>query len=337
MKKILLALMVLLLSLNTAYGDDESLMFQQVDHLETILYGQIRTGGLIARLNTVERDLFGRELPGSIAERQTALINFLESGTNGQPSLLFKLGVAEWALGQRNGALEPLVRRIPVLEERLEGASMADRPLAMRVERVLSLVVSDVVMWEPVTIPQGTVLRMELLDTLTPAQSRKGDPLRFAVTHDLVIGDHLAVSRGSNAWGEVQLVRRPSSFGRPSEIKISVDNLIPLGAPSLPMGIGSKAKKASEFEMSYVAAAGTSIAGAIAFGPLGLVGGFFIRGNAKEVPAGTVVYAETMETVTVPAYPVPEGLRAMLQPLELPGEAAAPTPENSNRSAIDSL
>ncbi len=339
MKKIFLALAILVVAFTAARGDDELLLYQQVDHLESILYGEVRAGGMLARLNTVEKDLFGRELPGSLAERQAALIDFLESGANGQPSLLFKLGVAEWVLGQRNGALEPLVRRVPVLEERLEGSSLTDRPLAMRVERLLSLVVSDVVNWEPVTVPQGTVLRLELQDTLSPSRNRRGDPIRFAVTNDLVLGSHLVVSRGSTASGIVTSVRRPSSFGRPSEIKISADAAYPLGPGALSLAMGRNVEEANRIEMSYVAAAGASVAGAVAFGPLGLVGGFFIRGDAREVPAGTVVYAETQEAVTILAYPVPEGLRSMLQPLALPENTQeAPAAENaSRRSAIDSL
>ena len=48
--------------------------------VEKLLYGGERTGGLIDRLSSVEKEMFGRELPGSIAERQNALLNFIEKG-----------------------------------------------------------------------------------------------------------------------------------------------------------------------------------------------------------------------------------------------------------------
>ncbi|MDL2263244.1 hypothetical protein LJC31_01185, partial [Synergistaceae bacterium OttesenSCG-928-I11] len=39
---------------------------QGLDRVESVLYGQPLTGGLLLRLSKVERDLFGMELPGSL-------------------------------------------------------------------------------------------------------------------------------------------------------------------------------------------------------------------------------------------------------------------------------
>ncbi|MBR0203405.1 MAG: hypothetical protein IJQ56_03465, partial [Synergistaceae bacterium] len=67
---------------------------QMMGEIEKIIYGYVSQGGLIERLNKVEEDLFGRGLPGTIAERHAAILNFLDVGTEEQPSMLFKLGVA---------------------------------------------------------------------------------------------------------------------------------------------------------------------------------------------------------------------------------------------------
>ena len=75
--------------------------FQTLERIETIVYGSPQGGGLLSRLNTAEKEVFGRELPGSLTERQTAMLDFLEKGTTTQPSLLFKLSVAEWAVTQQ--------------------------------------------------------------------------------------------------------------------------------------------------------------------------------------------------------------------------------------------
>ena len=63
-----------------------------------------------------------------MAERESAHIDYLEKGTEGQPSLLYKMSVAEWGLEIFNNADKPLVERIPVVEKRLEGSSMEDKP-----------------------------------------------------------------------------------------------------------------------------------------------------------------------------------------------------------------
>ena len=80
---------------------------QMMEQIETIIYGYVAKGGLIDRLAKVESDLFGRSLPGTIAERHAAILNFLETGTDDQPSMMFKLGVAEWVVDKKIRASEP--------------------------------------------------------------------------------------------------------------------------------------------------------------------------------------------------------------------------------------
>ena len=100
---------------------DSKPAFEMLERIESIVYGSKREGGLLNRLNDVERTIFGRELPGSLTERQTALIDFLERGTDTQPSVLFKLSVAEWGVEQEIHPTWPLIRRIDVMEGILEG------------------------------------------------------------------------------------------------------------------------------------------------------------------------------------------------------------------------
>ena len=132
---------------NTIIKPDKSApAFEMLERIETIIYGSKREGGLLNRLNDVERTIFGREggllnrlndvertifgreLPGSLTERQTALIDFLERGTDTQPSVLFKLSVAEWGVSQEIHPTWPLTRRIDAMEAILEGANQPGPP-----------------------------------------------------------------------------------------------------------------------------------------------------------------------------------------------------------------
>lgn len=349
MRKFFLTLAALALFCGTAGASDNPLE-KQIDHLENVVYGAPRSGGLINRLDAVEKDLYGTELQGSLADRQSAHIDFLEKGSDGQPSLLFKLSVAEWGLEVVNNAALPLAERIPVVERRLEGASQEGKPMAMRVERVLGLVVSDPITWQLMPVPSGTVVRLALMETLRPAVAKKDDPVRFCLTQNLLIGGKLVAPRGAPALGRILAVRKPGAFGRPSEIKIRLESLSTLGADVLPLTEGEKSKKATEFEASYAAAAGTSLIGAIALGPVGLVGGFFVRGDAKDVPAGSVMYAETSDAASVQVYPVPESLKSLAEDdkyLVVSGDqrveavnkqpAVAPVSEPQPKKEIDSL
>lgn len=316
MKKIILGILIgaLLFAFQgvPAQAAEESSIYI-MGRVERLLYGEERTGGLIERLNNIEKDMFGRELPGSIAERQNALLNFIEKGTPEQPSVLFKLAIAEWAVGQRTDTLAPAVKRVESLEVQLEGTPQVDRPVAMRLERVLNLLLSDTVTMQDVEVPAGTVIKGTLSRTLSPKTAKVGDPVDIVLGSDLVIDTNLVAPKGSRILASVTEVTKPRSFGRPAEVKIAVERLFPLGPEEIPLTVGEKAKEASKAESAQMAAAGTSFIGAILLGPVGLAGGFLVRGDLKELPEGTVVFSETAEMTRVSAYPVPAGLQGMLK------------------------
>ena len=59
---------------------------------------------------------------------------------------------------------------------------------------------------------------------------------------------------------------------------------------------GEEAKEKTKSELK---AAGASVAGAVLLGPVGLVGGAFIKGKSVEYPAGTEMYIQPQNTVTI--------------------------------------
>jgi len=297
-------------------AQDDSSNFQVMTRVEQLVYGGERTGGLIDRLNSVERDMFGRELPGSIAERQTALLTFIEKGTEYQPSLLFKLGVAEWAVERRIDSLAPVVRRVDALEVQLEGTPQVDRPVTMRLERVLGLLLSEPVTIAEVELPAATIVRASLAHSLSPKTAKKGDPVDMVLHSDLVIKSNLIAPKGSRVTAVVTEVTKPRSFGRPAEVKVGVESLYTIGSQQIPLTFGEESKQAVEAESAQLAAAGTSVVGALLLGPVGLVGGFLIRGDLKELPAGSVVFSQTVDAEKVGAYPVPLGLQGLLKKSE---------------------
>jgi len=295
-----------------AFAQEEPSTFQILGKVEKITYGEERTGGLLQRLESVERDLFGRELPGSIAERQSALINFMEKGTQGRPSFLFKLGILEWAVEQKVFPRRAATKRIAALEERVEGASSPDGPLAMRLERMASVLLGNDIVWEEVSLPQGTVMKVELQETLRPSSVQPGHTVKVALHEDFVLGTSLIAPRGSLVETTVLEVKPPRSFGRPSEINLSFKALYPLGPEDVAIGVGENAQKAAKADPATVAAAGASFAGLVAFGPLGLAGGFFIRGDGKEVPEGSLFFLETLGEESIHIFPVPLELQGLL-------------------------
>ncbi|GAB6279956.1 MAG: hypothetical protein STSR0007_00020 [Thermovirga sp.] len=302
-----------MLAAPAAMGQDDETPIQTQDQIDRILYGDSGLGGVIQRLGKVETDLFGRELPGSISERQLGLLNFLRDGTLGQPSMMFKTGIAEWVLLHEVRVDLPLSRRVAELERQLDGTAGEDRPLAMRLERVISLLVPDQVIWQDIRVPANTVFKSSFIDKISPKSANVGDVIRLRLEENLSVEGYLVAPRGSRITAKVDKVKPPRSFGRPSEISFAFDSLEPLGPEKVPVFLGDAAVLASRSDKTVAAAAGTSALGLVLFGPLGLAGGFLVKGDASDIPSGTPLYLETSMMTNVKAYPVPPSLQGLLK------------------------
>ena len=62
------------------------------------------------------------------------------------------------------------------------------------------------------------------------------------------------------------------------------------------MVLGEAAKEKMQ-SMAY--AAGASIAGIALLGPIGIIGGAFVKGKNVDLPAGTELYIQTAEPMTI--------------------------------------
>ena len=342
-------MLCLLISPCVAAGpeDDKSASVLMMERIETIIYGEPNKGGLVERLNGIERELFGRSLPGSIAERHAAILNFLETGTEEQPSMLFKIGVAEWILSTNIYASRSALRRLETLENDMDGDLQYGKPVAMRVERILAMLISDPVAFRQVLLPGAAVLKFRFLEELSPAKNKKGDKVRLALTDDLIVDDCLVAPRGSLLDTTVREVKKPRPFGVPGEVRLDFNSLIPLGPQRLRVVTGEASKKAAEDaskrgekgEGAIIGAGAASIAGAALLGPVGLIGGLFVRGNSIRIPEGSITFVQTSDDVTVSAYPIPESLRidpgtAIRQTVSGGASGGEPAPAPADRDII---
>ena len=107
-------------------------------------------------------------------------------------------------------------------------------------------------------------------------------------------------------------------FGIPGEVRLSFNELKPLGPQRPAVTVGDASQKAikdarktgARGEGAIVGAGALSIAGAALLGPAGLVSGVFIRGNSIKIAAGSVTFVQTSGDVTVSAYPIPISLQS---------------------------
>ena len=317
---------------------------QMMEQIEKIIYGYVAKGGLIERLSKVEEDLFGRSLPGTIAERHAAILNFLDTGTEDQPSMLFKLGVAEWVVDKKINASEAAIKRLEALETNLTGASRGGSPIVMRVESLLAALVMDPITSVPVNVPANTVMKFRFMDELSPAISKAGDFVRLELTDDLIVNQHLVAPAGSLLITQVREVKRPRMFGVPGEVRLSFEELKPLGPQKPKVTVGEAAQNAikearkvgARGEGAIVGAGAVSIAGAALLGPVGLVSGVFIRGNSIKIAAGSVTFLQTSEDCVVSSYPIPVSLQKVDTSISVPETQASQQQSNydPNRDTI---
>jgi len=315
-KMLTLSLVIFLVfaSISLAFASDEIAdggpAFQTLERIEIIVYGSPQGGGLLSRLNTAEKDVFGRELPGSLTERQTAMLDFLEKGTTTQPSLLFKLSVAEWAVIQEIHPGWSLAKRIDTLEAVVEG-TVQGGAFASRTERLIMKLLPEGVLATPVEIPATTVVKTALMQTLTVKNVKVDDKVVLKLIKEIVISQNLVAPKGSRVFAHITKVKPPRSFGRASEIEMAFDALEVIGPNSVTVAMGEAAKKAMEADAGTIGAVGASFAGAILLGPLGLAGGFLVRGSDNHLKEGTLFYVETTSAATVHGYKIPSQISSM--------------------------
>jgi hypothetical protein len=299
---------------SAAFAEDteSGFQFQTLEKLETIIYGETQGGGLLTRLNNIETEVFGRSLPGSLTERQTAMLNFVEKGSGSQPSLIFKMGVAEWGIAGETYPEKSAVKRVEDMESILEG-SVQNGALAARVERLITRLLPDGVTAVSVEVPAGSIIKAALTRDLTVRTVKVGDEIYLKLTEQFVFKDNLVAPKGSRVFAVIRKVKPPRSFGRGSEIGITFKSLEAIGSDTIPVILGDSAQKAMNADGATVGAIGASVAGAALLGPLGLAGGLFIRGSDNQIKAGTAFYVETEENATVTAYKVPGELSSMIE------------------------
>ena len=154
------------------------------------------------------------------------------------------------------------------------------------------------------------------MDELSPAISKAGDQVRLELMDDIILKGCLVAPAGSLLLTEVRSVKKPRMFGVPGEVRLNFKELRPLGPQHPDVTIGTEAQKAiadarkagDRGEGPVIGAGAASIAGAAILGPIGLVSGFFIRGNSLKIAAGSRTYLQIAEDTTVSAYQIPYSL-----------------------------
>jgi hypothetical protein len=158
-------------------------------------------------------------------------------------------------------------------------------------EELLEVVVYEggVVPVQQVTLPKDSVMKIEFAKELGNKISKVGDEVAFKAADNLFVNDVLVLPKGATGVGKVKKVVQPGMFGKDGRVDIDFMYINGVDGTKIPVFVGELAKQQAK---SY---AGAAIGGMIILGPVGVVGGAFVKGSSVVIPEGSVTYVQTTE------------------------------------------
>lgn len=272
-------------------------MADKIGAMEKMLYGTEQSGSLIQRMDSLEDDVYGTVTTDSIITRADNMYDYLE-GTpdNGEASFATKLNVVEWKMNESMSG-GPAKNRMEATEKLLYGQAQSGS-LSGRLESLLKLAsyTDGNVPVQQVTLPKDSVFKVAFTSELSTKNSRQGDPVHFKAADNLYVNDVLVLPKGATGVGVVKKVVQPGIFGKDGRIDIDFTYIYGVDGTKLPITVGELAKQKAE---SIAGAAGAAIGGMIILGPVGIVGGAFVKGNSVTIPVGCETYVQTAEDVSL--------------------------------------
>ena len=269
----------------------------KIKAMEVMLYGSAQEGSLVERMDTIEYDVNGLMTSEPILMRINEMYNYLQGKTeDGSASFATQLNMVEWRLNESMSG-GPAKTRIEAAEKLLNG-KVDEGALSTRLEDLLELVSYEggVVPVKQVTLPKDSVIKIEFTQELGNKISKVGDEVGFKAADNLYVNDVLVLPKGATGVGKVKKVVQPGMFGKDGRVDINFMYICGTDGTEIPVFVGELAEQQAK---SYAGAAGAAIGGMIILGPIGAVGGAFVKGSSVTIPVGSVTYVQATEDVTM--------------------------------------
>ena len=269
----------------------------KIKAMEVMLYGSAQEGSLLQRMDNIEYDVNGLMTSESILERVDTMYNYLEGKSeDGGASFATRLNMVEWRLNESMSG-GPAKSRIEAAETLLNG-KVDDGALSTRLEDLLELVSYEggVVPVQDVTLPKDSVIKVEFTEELGNKINKVGDEVGFKAADNLYVNDVLVLPKGATGIGKVKKVVQPGIFGKDGRVDIDFMYICGTDGTKIPVFVGELAKQQAK---SYAGAAGAAIGGMIILGPVGVIGGAFVKGSSVTIPAGSVTFVQVSEDVVM--------------------------------------
>ncbi len=138
----------------------------------------------------------------------------------------------------------------------------------------------------PVTIPEGTEVRLRLLDKLVSGTATEGQRFNLELDEPLLLNGQTVVPAGAKAVGTVVTSKKKGFMGKGGELNVLIDYMLVND-----QRVRLRAAKSSEGDDKV----GATVALTVLFGPLGLLK----RGHNIELNPGQIIPAYVDQSTQV--------------------------------------
>lgn len=263
---------------------------------EKAVYGTPQTGAIIDRINKLERDYYGTHKTSSLAVRVDNIYSQIFDNTYA-PSAIAQMNGIEWTL-MHQVSMHSIGQRLSDLETTLYGkpkeGTFYSRMLALG--SVAFGTSQQSIPLSHTLVPANTLIKIKLVTPVNSETMKAGDTVKYQVAEDVVDDGNLVFAAGGAGEGHVTSVQDARNFGRDGKVDIDFSQTQAFDGTMVDTTLGEKAKEEMKSEAM---AAGASIAGIALLGPIGIVGGIFVKGKNINLPAGTELFIQTKSDVSL--------------------------------------
>ncbi len=146
---------------------------------------------------------------------------------------------------------------------------------------------------DPVTLPEGTLLKVRTSEFLDSKKAKDGTPVEFTVVRDVYAGGVLAIPRGATVMGQVTNVKKAGALGGSPELGLTLSSLYLEGK--------SYALATDPFEVKGPNKTGHTVGSAIGGALFGaIIGGAVGGGEGAAIGAGAGAAGGTAASAATP-------------------------------------
>lgn len=151
-----------------------------------------------------------------------------------------------------------------------------------------------------ISLPKDTLVKLRFTDPVSTRAALEGQKVNLRAAEDVYVGTTLVIKKDETTTAVINKVKRPGSWGRSGKIEIEFGTIKAVDGADVKLGPWTRDDKAPT---GY--AAGASVGGAVLLGPVGLVGGLFVKGKHVDIPIGQEIDAAVRWDTAVKIAAVP--------------------------------